>query len=326
MGYDVSTTKYTIKAYLSDGRIVNLTNVKQDMTWSEPTDELADRASITFSNVQTEEGLVTALLKLCTKICIFANGTLVFDGIVWDYDYTSALNKDLVVLCYNQLIYATKSKEHAYYPAGKTTEAIYKDICGRWGIPLSYEYQSINHPKTCFKGSTISSNLIELKKAADKKLGKKSVIRFENGKLRVMARGQNKDVYKFHAKKNVESTSYRSTLDNLVTKVVIMGKEDKDGRAAVKAELTGKTEYGTLQEVVYIDGNSTLADAKKDAQAILDERGKPTETMFVECADVPWIKKGDKVKIEAGNLTGYFYVKGITHNCSKLTMRMEVER
>lgn len=326
MSFDATATKYTVKAYLSNGKIANLTNVKQEMTWSEASGELASRASITFANVQTDEGLVTALLKLCTRIVIYANGTMVFDGIVWDYSYTSALNKELTVLCYDKMIYLTKSKEHYFYPAGKSTEAIMKDICSRWGINLKYEASSITHAKTCFKNTAISDNILTLKEEADKKLKKKSVLRFENNQLRVMNRGSNKDVYIFHAKKNVESTDYRITMDNLVTKVVVMGKEDKEGRAAVKATLTGKTQFGTLQEVVYIDGDSTLAEAKKDAQAILDEKGNPTETMYVDCVDVPWIRKGDKVKIEAGNLLGYFYVKGITHNCSKLTMRMEVER
>ncbi len=38
------------------------------------------------------------------------------------------------------------------------------------------------------------------------------------------------------------------------------------------------------------------------------------------------MRKGDKIKLVAGNLSGYFFVEGVTHNGFEKTMEMELER
>ena len=47
-----------------------------------------------------------------------------------------------------------------------------------------------------------------------------------------------------------------------VTRVVIYGKEDSEGRPAIEAVLDGKTEYGVLQSIQSV-GSSDISEAKK---------------------------------------------------------------
>lgn len=56
------------------------------------------------------------------------------------------------------------------------------------------------------------------------------------------------------------------------------------------------------------------------------KKGKPEETITISTIDVPLIRKGDKIKLYAGNLSGYFYVEGINHNGFSKKMDMELER
>ena len=160
---------------------------------------------------------------------------------------------------------------------------------------------------------------------AKRQLKTEPVAIFDKQTLIIRPRGQNKDVYVFEAAKNAVQTTERFTLDKLVTKVMVMGKEDKEGRRKVEATVTGDTSYGTLQDVVYRDGDDTIAAAKAEAQKIIDEKGKPDHIISAEAPDVPFIQKGDKVKIAAGSLVGYYYVKGITHSVHDRMMTMELE-
>ena len=43
-----------------------------------------------------------------------------------------------------------------------------------------------------------------------------------------------------------------------------------------------------------------------------DENGAPKVEFEVNALDVPWIRKGDKVRVEAGNMLGDFYVTGVS--------------
>ena len=72
--------------------------------------------------------------------------------------------------------------------------------------------------------------------------------------------------------------------------------------------------------------NFHLTPIEKEAKNILKEKGKPEETITVSTIDVPMVRKGDKIKLVAGNLAGYFIVEGVTHNGFEKTMEMELER
>ena len=112
----------------------------------------------------------------------------------------------------------------------------------------------------------------------------------------------------------------------MVTKVLVFGKSEEDQRPPLLETVDGDLQYGTLQEIITKDSNKTLDDAKKEAQNILKEKGKPEETITVSTVDVPVLRKGDKIKLVAGNLSGYFMIEGIHHDGMAKTMEMELER
>ena len=124
------------------------------------------------------------------------------------------------------------------------------------------------------------------------------------------------------------STKSNTTKDGLITKVVIYGNEDDNERREVKATIKGKyaDKHGTLQDVVTMSGNTTLAEAKQEANEILKEKGVLTKTYDVETLDVPWVHKGDLIKITAGDMSGDFIVLSVSHDALKKTMSMEVEK
>ena len=111
-----------------------------------------------------------------------------------------------------------------------------------------------------------------------------------------------------------------------MTRVKILGKADDDGRTSVDAVIDGKLEFGVLQEIVQRDSDKDMAAASAEAQTILFERGEPEETITATAPDLPFLRRGDAVEMAAGNLTGIFYVKGVSHNAAQKQMTMTLMR
>ena len=159
--------------------------------------------------------------------------------------------------------------------------------------------------------------------------GAKYVILSKQDVMHVNGVGQNSTIYTFKAGQNAISTRSEWTKDGMITKVVILGKADDDERAEVEATVAGNTAgYGTLQKIITRDSNTTLADAKTEANNIIKKSGKPTTEYELRAIDIPWIRKGDKVKVVAGNLpSSYFIVKSversITNKSKDMTLTLE---
>lgn len=326
MALNIKDITYTAKAILKDGSTVDLTPAIIKRSRQEPTEEIAQRVNLTLAQVKTQKGYLHEILPLCTIIVLYANNTEVFRGIVWEWEFTSSKQKEVDLMCYDHFIYSQRSKNNAYYSAGKSTKDIISDICSKNSIKLSYSYDSISHAKVLYKAQAISEQILRTLEDAKSKLKSNPVARYDKGTLTIGFQGQNKEVYVFNADESAMSTNERITMDQLVTKVIVVGKEDDEGRQKVEATVNGKTEYGVLQEVVQRDSDGTIAQAREEAQKILDERGTPKHIISVSAPDVPFVKKGDKVKINAGSLNGEFAVLGITHEETNRTMTMELEK
>ncbi|MEG2001413.1 MAG: hypothetical protein RR053_08495 [Evtepia sp.] len=322
----VTQNTYTVKALLPSGQVLNITNALIQLAWQEQADEIAGRATLNLAQVKTEFGYLHALLPLCTNILIFGNGEEVFHGLVWEWNYNSdTQSQNIELTCYDPFIYAQNSDFYAYYPAGKSTKDLISDICSKNGIPLRYEYDSITHAKIKCDPSPIADHILDILKEAERKLPIAPVALYDKNTLVIRKKGANKTVYSFAARTSAISTSERLTLSGLVTKVSVLGKENKDGRRNIEATGLGKTQFGTLQRYVYHDGNDTLEKANQDAQKILDDKGKPERLMTLTAPDVPMVRKGDQIEVSAGSLLGTFFVKGISHNATARTMSMELE-
>ena len=74
-----------------------------------------------------------------------------------------------------------------------------------------------------------------------------------------------------------------------------------DNLPPVVATITGDTAtYGTLQKLQDRDEKTTLEDAKKEAQNVIDEKGQPSWEYELKCGDIPWVHKGDRINVSVG--------------------------
>lgn len=313
------------------GDQLNLTGVVSSMSWEEQPEELAMRATFTIINTKYQNEYLSSIIKLCTGISIYANQgngwQQVFNGLVWDWSYSSP-PRTISITAYDRLIYLKNSKDNLYFPAGTSTVDVIQSICKDWSIPLNYEWESITHTNLKFPRMRLSDIIVHTLKEAQIKLGNKYVFNynFSDESVTIKKQGCNKEIYVFQNDLNTISTDNRLTLDKLVTEVWVTGREDNGGRIPIEAKSYGNISFGTLREIIVNDEDSTLGDAQAQSDYVIKDRGKPTEDISIHTIDIPILRRGDRVKVEAGNLIDYFHVLGVSHDAVSKTMKMNLER
>ncbi|HHX87696.1 MAG TPA: hypothetical protein GX693_05920 [Firmicutes bacterium] len=328
---DVNKLRYDIVALAPDGETLHLRDAIRRITAEENDGEFAVRLEAEIKNIKLPSGKwIHQQLPLGGQVFYYADWgsgwQRVFQGTIFGWDYNADPLRHFTITAYDQLIHLMKSKDDRFYKAGQTAKAIIQDIAKAWGIPLgTVQGPDVSLAKQVFRGDRLADMITSVLDQAKKRGAGKWVVRSKQGKVDIIKVGQNSPVYCFDADTNVTSIEDRHDIEDLVTRVKIIGAEDKAGRAPVVATLDGKTEFGVLQDLVYQRQYDSLAAAKSAAQDILKERGKPNIKRRVIAPDLPFIRKGDKVKVVAGTLNGYYLVSGVIHNATNQLMTLEVE-
>ena len=323
---------YTV--YLVDGNTkYNLTPAVVDIHTTNQDQQVAQSVQITMANIKaTGSQTIAELIKVRHRIFIYANDGKqsgeVFRGYVWTRYPESELDSNTVTIkCYDNLIYMQESEDSFYFSKGKKTSSVMKSICSRWGIPLNYSYSSITHGKLVLRGNLTNIFMSDVLDLVKKRTGIKYVILSQKDTMYILPWGSNTTVYQILKKDNAVTTRAEETMDGMITKVKILGQAKKNSqKQPVVATVKGDTaKYGTLQKLQDKDKDTSLAAAKKEANATIKESGKPHKEYLVETVDIPWIKKGDKVLVNAGTISNKTLIAaGIERNITnqKKTMTL----
>ena len=92
------------------------------------------------------------------------------------------------------------------------------------GVKLDYTYASITHAKLVLRGKLSDIFTEDILDLVQDRTGKKYVILSEQDAMVVKEAGTNSTIYAIKAGENAISTGTKCTMDDLVTKVVILGK------------------------------------------------------------------------------------------------------
>lgn len=325
-------TRYYVKQM---GKAANLVT---GLELSEPDRQLAQKAVIKLANFKipgANGGYPSNLFQVRSRVFIYAKGAgktkgeEVFRGFIWETRYSRSAERELELTCYDNLIYLMKSEVSMFFSKGKSTKAIVASICGKWGIKHKYNYVSITHPKLPLSGSLADVLASDVLDKVKKKKGTEYVIRSTKDVMEIAAVGKNQTIYQIdRAGRGIQLDFTKTvTMDEMATKVVIVGKTDKKGKAKIEATLKKNTkEYGTLQKVIHKDEDTKLKEVKAEAQELLKEHAVPDVQFDVRSLDIPWIRKGDKVQICFGTSMTTCIVKAITHHATEGTMDLEVKK
>ena len=318
--------EYRVIALLKDGVEMNLSNALVSLKWEENDGELAQRATIVLAQVYTEKGWLTSVMELCTTIYIYGNDEECLRGIVWDWEYTSGSKNSFQVIVYDKMIYLQKSKDNFFFAKKTTTKAVVSEICTTWGIPLDYRWGYMSHDKLVYKSKTIAKAILDTLDEVKDKTGRRYVARYEKDTLVIDFPGTNKKVYVISSTNGrAIATQHRITMDNLITQVVVTGKDSSDKKIPVKAVVNGSKEYGVLRDLVS-SSSSSVSEATEEANSIIDEKGQPEHTIRMDAVDIPCIRKGDVIEVVAGSLDGDYFVLSVAHDATSQTMNLTLEK
>ena len=330
MAATAAKPEYT--AYVvAGGTKYDITPAIESTDISDQQRQIAKCVTFQLMNSKVGDNWLTGLLGVRNRVYLYANdGTKedeVFRGFLWNRAYKSSLtDRTLQLKCYDNLIYLQESDHSAYFSSGKSTKDVCTSLCKDWGIKLSYTYESITHSKLPLRGNLADIFTADLLDLVKDRTGKKYVILSEKDVMQIKPVGANSTIYHFVAGQNAIQTQSSCTMDGMTTKVIILGKADDNDRTPIEATVSGDTaQYGTLQKSISRSENTSLADAKKEAQSIIDEKGKPKWEYELHATDIPWIRKGDKVHLKAGDLTGYYIVTGIERTITGMKREMVLD-
>ncbi|MDN5345122.1 MAG: hypothetical protein PWQ18_1236 [Clostridia bacterium] len=100
------------------------------------------------------------------------------------------------------------------------------DIAGAWGIPLgTVEGPDMALAKQVFRGRTLADMIFDVLDQAKKRGAGKWIVRSKQGKIDIVRPGQNSPVYHFGADDNVAQVEDQQDIEDLVTRVKIVGAE-----------------------------------------------------------------------------------------------------
>ena len=329
---------YRAKLVKDNGMTYFLKDITTNLVIGTAKDELAEKVTLSLINIKVGSEKLQNIIALKDRLYVTADTGSgeqeVFNGFVWTREQnTDADANEIGLICYDRLIYWHNSKDNFFAKAGKQTDDVIKSIANKWGISISYKYVRITHAKLVFHDMSIADIIIEILNKVKKQTGVDYAIRMEGNTIVIEPVGSNKTVYKLAEKENAISAYYKQTMDGMVTKVLIVkaettkngDSEEETGNYLTVATLSRNTDkYGTLQEILVLNKDEKLAEAKDEANQTLNDNSKPKEEFEVKAVDVPWVKKGHQIYISAGNLNGYFIVKGIEHDALDNIMHLEV--
>lgn len=308
------------------GARVDLSPFLRSLSWEETENEIAARLEAELQNHRMHDGQwLHQTVPLGGQVMLTSVRQEIFRGTIFSWDYNTDPLGRFTIIAYDPLIYLTKSKDDRFYKAGQTARGIIQDIARAWNIPLG----DVQGPgtvlaKQVFRSETLADMILSVLEQAKQRGDGNWIIRSNQGRLDVVREGQNSMVIQFSAATNVSTVNDRQDIDDLVTRVKIVGAAEADEHAPVIATVDGRTEFGILQEIIDQRQHNTPAAARSAAQDILNERGQPRRRRQIEAPDVPTIRKGDRVRITAGTLNGNFIVTGTSHNATTASMTLEV--
>lgn len=183
----------------------------------------------------------------------------------------------------------------------------------------------MTHEKKVFQGHKIGDIILSLVEEVSAHCEETAVCLWKEEALSILPQGHNDFVFELDFYR-VISTRDKISVNDMVTQVQVVGTAEDEGRTLVEAVVEGNQDFALLQTTLLRDSDKSLEDAIAEAKTYLSEHGSPQEEIVVVAVDLPFLRKGEKVKICAGNLIGEFYVLGVCHHGTVKQMSLTLER
>lgn len=326
---DLSRVRYDLVAITPDGTRWHLGDALEGLTWERQPGQLPVRATADLAQVQLRDGRwLHQLLPLGGRVEILADWgqgwQAVFAGEVIRVRPGNERGKAVVRMVAYDPSWRLRSKDDFYFPPGRRGRDVLREVFQKWNVPARVDGPDTAMPKLVYRATPLMDIVADVLRLARLRGGGKWVARWTGGRLEVVRPGGNQPVYRFGPESTTQ-VDYEASIEDLVTRVRIVGQAKGDEPRPAVATLDGRLEFGVLQEIVVQSRSDSDATARQEAQEILAERGRPQETRTLIAPDLPFLRVGDAVYLEVGPLIGYHYVVAVQHDADRREMTLEVD-
>ncbi|MFI3254462.1 MAG: hypothetical protein R3Y63_09035 [Eubacteriales bacterium] len=330
MEINIGKMTYAVEILTETGMRYDLSSAMTAMQWEDCAGELSQRGTFMFANSSLGDTWLHAVAKIGCIILVYSDWgegkTLVYQGKIWEWTYSSGVNKEITISTYDYAKFLMQSSDSYYFTSGMDTKDMIERIAGDWGVSVNYQWgQTMTHEKKVFDRLKIGEIIISLVEEVAAHCEETPVCIWKDETFTIVPQGYNDFVFELDMYR-VISTRDKISVNDMVTQVKVMGTADDEGRTLVEAVIEGEQDFGLLQTTLVRDSDKSLEDAIAEAETYLSEHGSPEEEIGVVAVDLPFLRKGEKVNICAGNLIGNFYVLSVCHNATQKQMSLTLER
>lgn len=273
-------------------------------------DEIAQRAIVTL---EYTKDLPPLSLGQDIRISGYLYGQKEFkpyfhNAVLWEIESNWQTNKEITLILYDKCIYL-KSEEEYLWPAGLTATKRIQKYLQDLGLKIgTLEDTKIKLPKTVYRAQSIASMIKEDLKATVMKGGDMYRVYMSPGgvELRKLKSnlGSGGKIFEFSTENdvNIFEITQKRTLENMVSKIKVLGSAPDDLKSPIIAIVAGDTQYGVIQKILQDDDIENINEAKERAKLLLEGK-EETFTFTTIC--IPQIQAGDQIKLNKMELIVY---------------------
>lgn len=298
---------------LTEGK--DLSELIETVTWSGDTRQVARTLKFTIAKNKRDENFPIVVINEGDEIIMRDDaGKDIFGGIIFDID-KAASSKVETYLAYDLMFYINNSDVNQLFDG--TPETIVPGICESLDIeagPMAATGIHVSMP--CFGKKAYDAIMMAYTAAARKNGSKYIPLMTDINKVSVVEKGELCGAV-MTGDYNLIGATYKSTLQNLVNRVLITDKNNNIVKTVEDADSIRK--YGLVQKVLkQNDGEDATDEAKKmlvTTEASASVSGVPNDFRAVSGYSVI-IQETDT------GLYGQFYIESDTHtfSCGKAQM------
>lgn len=281
----------------------DISKLADKITWSGDTKQVARELSFAVPRMESDKQLPKAAINEGDPVTLQVDGKELFYGVVMDIE-RNVSSYTVSYTAFDLLWYVNQSDVNHVYSG--TPESITARICEELGVPLgSAAKTGISVYMPCLEKKAYEA-IMAAYTAASRRNGKKYIPLMRRDKLQVIVKGTYCGVV-LDGSYNLTEATYKSSLQQLVNRVIVT---DKDGKTVdTVQDAASRRKYGTVQRVYKQQDD---ADNAAEARALL--KGLERSGSVTALGDVRAVS-GYSVAVQepVSGLYGKFYIESDTH-------------
>lgn len=295
-----------LKCVKSDGKGFDITPLVNSIRWSGDKNSCSRKLEFDIVASANDKNVPKFDIPLSSLILFFEDGKQLFRGFVYDRSLSSGGNSTSFT-CFDYAEKLNKIKV-SYNIKNKTAQDVFRMILKDHGYEVDKDVAGDSTKITdVFINETIHDVVMECYRRQGLKSGKPYMIFAKDKRLGTRVRGAYATASTFEEGKNIISSDFSESTQNMVTKVIII--DEKGNKKGEVIDSENRKIHGLFQEMYQIEEGK---DSKVEAKAML--KGVENSCSLEGYGDTSCLT-GFCVKVQDSHtgLVGKFYIDSDTH-------------